>query len=502
MDKQRSLSLRFPVGGVVRRAAFEAQAPYTTADALNVWPTQWESGRERGGSRPGLTATGPGLGGTPYNWCTATWAPLAGGTRREIAVTHAGGTSVSNGVGSWSTHISTAPGSPISSCAVFDGYLFQAAAGGSLLHNKLTNSAGAGSTITPDAGTVPTQCGLVVAWGDRLILAGKYDDPYQVYGCRVGANGWKDWDPSPTVPDQSMAWVLSGPNGGLISDPVTSLIPHNRDCLLIGCTDSLYVLQGSPTSGGQVYTLSHEVGPLMQSAWCRTGNDYVIMMTRDGLYSMPPGCGDPPVSVSREQLPAELVGITPENNDHVALGYDHRWRGIHIYVAPASGSPSYWFYDLQSGGFWPMSFGVGLRLCPSLRRAATATKSALLPIASTGSIYQFDVDSSESFQSYYTVGPIKLGGPHGSGNILEVRATLAEESDPVSWGIRTGMSPQEALAAPESFTGRDWDVAGLNPAQHPRVGGNAAYVKLEATGSNRISLDELTLLTRETGRRR
>jgi hypothetical protein len=500
MDKQRSLSLRFPVGGVVRRAAFEAQAPFTTPDALNVWPTQWESGRERGGSRPGLTATGGNLGNTPYNWCTATWAVTGGGVRREIAVTHAGGTSVSNGAGVWSTHISTAPGSPISSCAVFDGYLFQARSGGTLLHNKLTNSAGAGSTITPDAGTVPTKCGLVVAWGDRLILAGNYDDPYGVYGSRVGVNGWKDWDYSAV--DQSAAWSLTGPEGGLISDPVTSLIPHNRDCLLIGCTDSLYVLRGSPTAGGQAYVLSYEVGPLTQSAWCRTGNDYVMMLTRDGLYSMAPGCGDPPVSVSREKLPAELSSITPESNDHVALGYDHRWRGIHIYVAPNSGSPSYWFYDLQSGGFWPMSFGVGLRLCPSLRRAATSTKSAILPIASTGALYQFDVDSTESFQSYYVVGPVKLGGAHGSGNVMELRAVLAEDSDPVSWGIRTGMSPQEAYAAPESFTGRDWSVPGLNPAQHPRVGGNAAYVMLEGSGSQRISVDELTMLTRETGRRR
>lgn len=504
MDKQRSLSLRFPVGGVVRRTAFEAQAPYTTPDALNVWPTQWDTGRERGGSRPGLTASGGSISGTPYNWCNASWGVTGGGTRREIAVTHAGGTSVSNGAGSWSTYITTAPGSVISSCAVYVGRLFQATAAGPLRSVDLATGPGAGTAVTAVAGTAPTNCGIVVTWGDRLVLGADYNNPSNIYSCRIGLTeggdqGYLDWDYSAV--DQSAPWASSGSEGGIIADPVTSLIPHNRDCLLIGCTDSLWVLRGNPTAGGQAYVLSYEVGPLMQSAWCKTGNDYVLMLTRDGLYSMAPGCGDPPVSVSREKIPEELIGISPEAGDHVAVGYDHRWRGVHIYVE-RSGVYSYWFYDLQSGGFWPMSFSANLLLCPSLRRAATTTKSAILPISSTGAVYQFDTASSESFQSYYFVGPVKLGGAHGSGKIMEIRPALSTESDRVSWGIRTGASPQDAYEASESFVGKDWDREGLNPAQHPMVGGNAAYVKLEATGGRRMSVEELTMLVRETGRRR
>lgn len=46
--------LRFPAGGVVKRLAYQHQAPFTTAEALNVRPKECMEGRERGGSRPGL----------------------------------------------------------------------------------------------------------------------------------------------------------------------------------------------------------------------------------------------------------------------------------------------------------------------------------------------------------------------------------------------------------------------------------------------------------------
>lgn len=501
MTRTRSLSLKFPIGGVVKRGGYTDQAPYTTPEALNMWPTDWETGRERGGSRPGLTAGGS-VGGAPYNWCTATWSPASGGVRREVAVTASGGTYVSNGAGSFTAYITSDPGSDFSSCAVYLGKLFQAASGGLgvIRYTDINSGPSGGTVLTATAGTAPTNCGLIVAWGDRLVAAGDYFNPSNVYACAIGAI--TDWDYSPDPPNQSMAWSLNSAAGGLISDPITSLIPHNRDCLLIGCTDSLWVLRGNPAAGGQAYTLSHEVGPLEQSAWCKTGNDYTLMLTRDGLYSMRPGCGEPPVSVSREKIPEALMSISPESGDKVALGYDHRWRGVHIYVSYQSGSNVAYFYDLQSGGFWPMSFGETIQLCPSLRRAATADRSGILPISSSGRVYQFDRNSGESFVSRCVYGPIKLGGADRKGHILEATAALPEESDQVSWSITTGASAEESYNNPESFVGSDWDRPGLNYAQHPRVGGAFATLKIEASGSDRISPEEITLLVRDGGRRR
>jgi hypothetical protein len=51
----RSKKLIFPIGGVNRQFGFQSQPPYTAADASNVRSAGAETGRVRGGSRPGLT---------------------------------------------------------------------------------------------------------------------------------------------------------------------------------------------------------------------------------------------------------------------------------------------------------------------------------------------------------------------------------------------------------------------------------------------------------------
>lgn len=47
--------LHFPVGGLDRRYGYQSQPPFTTPDCLNVRSVDINEGRERGGSRPGIT---------------------------------------------------------------------------------------------------------------------------------------------------------------------------------------------------------------------------------------------------------------------------------------------------------------------------------------------------------------------------------------------------------------------------------------------------------------
>ena len=54
MAKNRSIKVEFPLGGLDRTMSYQRQAPYTTADCLNVMPKGALEGRARGGSRPGL----------------------------------------------------------------------------------------------------------------------------------------------------------------------------------------------------------------------------------------------------------------------------------------------------------------------------------------------------------------------------------------------------------------------------------------------------------------
>ena len=503
MAKSRPLTVTFPSGGVSKRYGYHKQAPFTTPSANNVWPTDWDTGRERGGVRPGLTTFGSGFSGTPYNWCEANWV---GNT--SVAVTTSDGTRVySNSTGNWNLLLTTAPGTDFSSCTVYLQKLYQARASGTCLYIALTASPGSGTVLSnAGGGTAPTNCGLVVAWGDRLCLAGDTTDPQIIYMSAVGDP--TDWDYSST--DDSGAWANSGSTAGKIGENITSLIPHNQDCLLVGGTDSIYAIRGNPRlSSVPVYSLSATVGPLMQSAWCKTGNDYTMMMTRDGLYSMRPGCGEPPTSVSRENLPDDLTAIDPGSGDRCAIGYDARWRGVHIYVNRNSGTDTHWFYDLQSKGFWPMSFDTAgtMNLAVNFKKKSTATKSALIALSAAGSAYQFDTGSTEEVDSHLYYGPIAIGSPHTEGIVSEITAVLSEDSEPVAWELYAGDSPQQAFnLADPTFVGNNWTVQGLNYIQNPLVRGSALYIKAigveDGAGNGCWSIEEIPMVVRQAGRRR
>ncbi len=57
MVKKRNISIQFPLAGLNKRASYKQSPPYATQDCLNVRPIGTINGRERGGSRPGLTQT-------------------------------------------------------------------------------------------------------------------------------------------------------------------------------------------------------------------------------------------------------------------------------------------------------------------------------------------------------------------------------------------------------------------------------------------------------------
>jgi len=59
MAQKSLLDIRFPLGGLDRRSPYRQQPPFTTMDALNVWPIEGLEGRERGGSRPGIWRSFP-----------------------------------------------------------------------------------------------------------------------------------------------------------------------------------------------------------------------------------------------------------------------------------------------------------------------------------------------------------------------------------------------------------------------------------------------------------
>ena len=235
------------------------------------------------------------------------------------------------------------------------------------------------------------------------------------------------------------------------------------------------------------------------------------------MYVVRPGCGEPPTPVSRKQLPKDLTGINPGGGDKVSIGYDSLHKGIHVY-AKVRGSGSgfeytYFFYDLQSGGFWEMDFGTILNLAATYPAQVTNTKSGLIAIGNDA--YQFEAkDDVIDQDSYLWYGPFALGSPHTEGILTEITASLSETSGAIKWGIYTGETAEHAQADPHPFEGT-WTVreetfvtgnttikSGLNYKANPVKNGTMGYLKIESINKSRWSIEEVMCVRRIAGRRR
>lgn len=472
-----------------------------------MFPTQWITGRERLATRPGLTSTGITIG-TPFGSSEATWVN-SGTTYRGCAIAHSGGTRLFYTSSSVVTtfgggdFITDDLGTDFSDCAVYLQNLVQTEAGSAAVYRALSGSAGSGTTVAGSPGTAPNDCGLCETHGDRIYFGGSTTTPHILFTPRIGT--LVDFDYAET--DESAAWTNSGTGDGKISEPITALKSHTRDCLIVGCTDSMYVLRGNPTAGGQVETLSHQVGPLMNAAWDHDGQGNLWILTRDGFYVMPPGCGAFPQPVSADVIPIEIRSIDPGIGDHVSVCFDMKFRGIHIYVDYASGTDAHWFYDLQSGGFWPMSFASTLRLGVGLKSAATSAKSALLAINTSGGIYQFDTGTtaaSEAFSSYEVRGPFMLGPGLQEGKLYDCWGVLAENSGTCVATFYVGDSEASAyakyVAGTPTFTCGNWTrdtspVRLMQHRQHIQASGRAAYVKIASVSNSNFCCEEVGVTT-------
>jgi hypothetical protein len=500
-----------PLGGVVRRTGYEEQPQGTTPDALNFWACHWGGdGRLRCGSRPGLTAFTSGFSGTPYNWCESSF--VNSGTKNGILIAASSGAWSWNG-SAWSEHITSNVASDFSSVACYQQVAYLARGGETTLALTLTGAAGGGTALDSlrTAGIVaPNNCGIVATAMNRLWLAGDTSNPHVLYSPRIGTP--TDWDY--TLTDQSAAFTSGGSNFQLF-EPITSLMDLGLNCLGIGCRDSFYVLSGNPRGGGTLYRVNSQVGPLMQSAWCKDGQNNTWFLGRDGLYRIPSGCPTENTifdRVSRDLLPAELTSIQPGSTDYAAIGYDHRFNMIHLSVDFNSGTDVHWSLDLTPqvsrqgsrpwGGMWPSTFAAGtVRLWPVIKNSQSATKSAIVPILAGGGAYQFDTASTESFSSYCDyLFPLAPAGQVGKFESLQ--ATVAPESADITMRWRVGNSAAEAYNSADTVTGASQAIAGLEYWQHPQLTGTHAVVRTTGLTTSRIALEQLAVTARPMGFRR
>ena len=519
MAQPKLKALTFPGAGISRATAYQSQPPYTTPSAENVRIHATYERRARGGSRPGFTAAltahadcdGPVryLGSVPW---------VNSGARQEALVAIEGREFFYIVTGSTFLRTST-----INAGAGTD--VFPAGSGQLFATQKqqklyVANPDGSGYSAddgwTVDVlvwdpsspadvdyldittGTPPENCPLICTYRDRIVLAGPNHVWYMSRICTPG-----DWNFACDLDDPGRAVAGASSDAGMIGEPITALIPYSDEFLVFGCVNSIWVLKGDPAYGGRIDAVSYDIGVLSGASWCRTPDDSIVFLSRDGLYLLKAGATGKPESLSRYRVPDDLLSLDPVSN-RISMGYNLIQEGIHISVTPASGQGEHWFMHWPEGALYKDSYPVLSQPTAFCQFALDQTEEkSLLWGGMEGFVFKHsqtlatdhngdkDTVATVPMASHVILGPVMIGaGDYYNGMLTEIIAILAEDSGLVDWEVFVGDTAEDAYKAAGAFASGSWGP-GRNYTERPRARAAAAIIKISS--QNRWAMEHILL---------
>lgn len=497
MRGHRVIHVRAPLAGVQKRSSFQQTEPFFAYDALNVLPVDFKTGvsRDRIAVRPGFKAVTAAGSGSINMQATLHLAPGASFVRQPM---YGRGGTLYRWNGSSFTSVDASAvdtGRPV--CAI--SYLQKLYILNVTLAYKVYTFSG--HSVGSWSGSPPADCPIGCVWDDRIVLSGNASNPHVVYFSRQGEGGPEDWVEDVDAPAPIISTSIEGGN---ISEPVTALVPHHRQCLLVGHWNSWDVYRGNPRRGGTLSRIPSPAGPICWTAWCYTSDGWLYYLSRDGLYRMPPGCGDVPQSVSRERLPEDLLAI--DGIDELAyLEYDVRYRCVYIVVP---GRQSY-LYDLEKEGFWPITLADDD--VESLHRHEQfETEDASGVYVGAAGLHRLDRTEplEDGAEAYCQIGPIKLSDNMDEGaTIYEVNAHFGKNTDDETGtlSVSCGLDAEEAIEQNADQTSSETfeNILANNNRMLPHMSGHAAFIDLELGDENtHFSCERIDLHTRQYGKDR
>ena len=355
--------------------------------------------------------------------------------------------------------------------------------------------------MTASAGQVPTGNPLICNYLDRIVLAGAEIAPHVWYMSRKSVP--LDWDYSQDDSEAAVAGTAS--EQGLPGDPITALIPHSDDYLILGCRDSIWRMRGDPTYGGSLDVLSRNIGIIGENSWCLGPSGELVFLSSDGLYALPPDGNSKPIPLSREVLPIEFHNINPDIVN-ASLEYDVVENGVHIYLtSDASNERRHWWFDWQRKTFWPVALDPDHEPTATCSLQATVIEdSGVILGGRDGILRRFselaESDCGTAFVNYVLIGPVALNADNFIGRVMTLDAVIAIGSGDVSWSVQAADTFEGSIAADSSDSGT-W-TEGLNATEFPACVGQAMCLRIDGANSRRWGLEVITANVTAAGRRR
>jgi hypothetical protein len=328
------------------------------------------------------------------------------------------------------------------------------------------------SGTTSSYGTMPTQATLGCPWRGRPCLSGDEDYPHQWYQARQ-ENPW-DWN---YVSADVQSPVSGGGDAsipGQVGDIVVAQIPFDRDHLIYGGANSLWVLSGDAAEGGILNCFYDEGGILGARAWCKDNKNNLFIMSTAGLLRIPQGFG-PPENLTDLSYPDFIKDLAYNSSTHrIVMGYDRKRNGVKIQKTTlATGANTGWWWDLRAEALYPESYGSTEHGIFSMfhYEAVDPDYNVLLLGCNNGYLYYENDDATDdtkaddtaqAIDSYVTFGPIKLGEENREGKVNSLVGVLAgggssgseADSNDVAFKIWTKLSADEISEAFSANSGQ------------------------------------------------
>jgi hypothetical protein len=259
----------------------------------------------------------------------------------------------------------------------------------------------------------PAVTSLACNWRGRLVLAGDPNNPQNFYMSRQGDPS--DWDYSQLDSAAAVAGNLS--NSGKIGEPITALIPYTDDIMLMGCANSLWMIQGDLADGGTILRVSEQMGIMGKDAWCVDPQGTLYFICSGGLYSVKPiwEMYQPPQLLTAESM-NQFFMDRPWSLTRVSMAWDTDHHYLHMYLTDIFGPnrPSaHLIYDTRTGGLWPQLMGGYLGPTSAILYLGdnSPTDRSVLLGGWDGYIRKFDYtatdDDGTPISSFVILGPFK-----------------------------------------------------------------------------------------------
>ena len=335
-------------------------------------------------------------------------------------------------------------------------------------------------------------CSIMARYRGRIVMAGLASDPQNWFMSEAG-NPY-NWNYGTVPITVTMPIAGNNSDAGLVGDTITCLAPYNDDLMVIGGTQSIWLMRGDPADGGRIDAISHLVGIIGPNAWCLDAQGNMYFFGGGVFYRMGPvsastmyqkTLGGMPEPLSRGRLDNVFSKVDGAHSN-VQLVWDETLHGVHIFITPlfpTDGSiPAihYW-WDARTDSFWPMQFPLGCGpTAATVFQSPNSTTRAVLVGGQDGYIRQIDAtandDDGESIYSQVAWGPQNAGSVHKNSRINRLTTILDQTSDPVTVNLYAAQSPQEVVQV--SDIAFSYQASPVNRYAIPRVQGNSLLLEI------------------------